>query len=185
MLTLLDINTPIATWVLARLFDEEMPIPRKNLLKKLCQASFDSMNADNDFADTMKKLEAEEYIEYSKADAPEFLPVQEHNVVSYLPSETKLQKVTKTHKGYVITEAGIIAFRRQIATPLEKIRRYADKLSSSHISKFEQLINELKSKSGSIISFAIKKCIDDAPYILKFIDSSKRELYKLGISLLE
>lgn len=54
MLTLLDINTPIATWVLARLFDDDMPIPRKNLLKKLCQASFDSMNADNDFADTMK-----------------------------------------------------------------------------------------------------------------------------------
>lgn len=118
-------------------------------------------------------------------ESSEFLPIQEHNVVSYLPSETKLQKVTKTHKGYVITEGGIIAFRRQIATPLEKIRMYADKFSSSHTSKFGQLINELKSKSGSIISFAIRKCTDDAPYILKFIDLSKRELYKLGISLLE
>lgn len=179
----MDIKTPIATWVLARLYDEKHPIPRKDLLKHLCQKSFDSMTNDSDFATTIDDLVESKCITFTKETFQEFVSIpQPANIMNlnFAPS-AKMKEVTTTREGYVIDDDGIIAFRRQIATPLEKIKDKIDKEStmipSQYKAKFEEIINTLKTGSD-IINMAIRFCVDDAPHILEFI---KTGLPLLGI----
>lgn len=177
----MNIQTPIATWILARLYDEPHPVPRKDLLKHLCQKSFDSMTNDSDFAKTIDDLIKSKYIEFTKDTFQEFVPIRETDVlVVAMGGANKMKEVTSTREGYVIAEDGIIAFRRQIATPLEKIKKKIESgsiLPASYKPKFEQIVNALKT-SHDIIHTAIIFCVDDAPQILEFI---KMTMSLLGI----
>lgn len=179
------IKTPIATWILARLYDEDNPISRKNLLRNLCQASFDSMSVDTDYSTTLSELEKEELIEFERRQVSDFIPVQQQSGFNpaMTPPETKLKEITKHVEGYSITEKGIIAFRKDIATPVEKIKKLTNKLSSSNQSKFRGILDELKRHTDSITSFAVNKCIENAPYILEFLKDCSNDLLNHGISI--
>ncbi|HYL65903.1 MAG TPA: hypothetical protein VEU72_01975 [Nitrosopumilaceae archaeon] len=153
----MNIKTPVATWILARLFNENKPVLRKDLLRNLCQASFDSMTSDDDFSKTTEMLVKGKYIQ-----------------------SVDIDNATGT-TGYLITEEGIIAFRRQISTALEKIQRQLDKIPSvTRNSKFTNIVNALKSNSN-ILTTSIKLCIDNAPQILEFIKTVTNELRSVGI----
>jgi len=177
----LNVQTPIATWVLARLYEEQHPIPRKDLLKHLCQKSFDMMTNDSDFATTMDELIESECIKLTEETFQDFVPIRETNpLVIAMNTQPKLKEITVTRKGYVIEDNGIIAFRRQIATPLEKIKDKVDKgavFPNTYKTKFEEIVNTLKT-SSDVIHTAIRFCVDDAPHVLEFI---KMVLPLLGI----
>jgi len=167
----MDIRNPIATWVLAKLYEEDQPISRKEILKKLCQASFESMSEMDEFSTIIKQLEDEKYIEYTRGNYTEYIPVQSKSSFA-TSSETKLQPVTKRKEGYEIGEAGIIAYRAQIISPLEKIKTQTDILPNEKESKFSVLTDKLKA-TRDVAEFAVKKCIENAPQILEFIKFAK------------
>lgn len=175
----LDIKTPTATWILARLYDEEIPISRKNLMKNLCQASFDSMVGENDFGNTMKQLTDAKYIEQINQSYTDLVTSP-----SLLAGVGGSQQVTREREGYVITELGIYAFRKQIATPLEKIKANIDKVPSmSRFEKFKNIIATLKANSN-LISLGVKLCVENAPLVIDFIKTMHAELVQLGIPIL-
>jgi hypothetical protein len=175
----LNINTPIATWILARLFDDEKPITRKNLLKNLCQASFSSMG-DNDFDITIKQLESEKYIEFTRSSISENIHVNSMGTLGL--GGTKIQPVTKEYEGYVISEKGIIEFRKQIATKIEKIRPLLHRLELNKIARFQKIIDTITS-TASLTDSVVKLCIDNAPLVLDFIRTIPTELANIGIQL--
>jgi hypothetical protein len=177
----LDVKTPIATWVLARLFNENHPISRKDLLRHLCQASFDSMTGDKDFANTIQKLIDAKYIEYTKEAYQDLVPVKDNDAFA-IQSSTKLQEIHRVSEGYVITDDGIIAFRRQIVTPLEKIQSHLNKIPSTIIkdNRFSKIFDALKS-NANILESAIQLCINNAPQILEFIRHVSNQLTSMGI----
>jgi len=179
------IKTPIATWILARLYDVDNPLPRKNLLRNLCQASFDSMSVDTDFSTTLSELEKEGLIEFERKDISDFIPIQQQSGFNpaLTPPETKLKEITKHVEGYSITEKGIIVFRRDIATPVEKIKKFTNKITPKNQSKFREFLDELKRHTGSITSFAVNKCIENAPYVLEFLKDCGNDLMNSGISI--
>ena len=150
----MKLTAPTAVWILAKLYDEEDPIGRKPLLKKLCQASFDLMNEGTEFSNTLAQLEKEKYVEQSYG----------------------------TEKGYEITEDGIIAFRRNFGTPFEKIKNRADKLPELKNSKFSLIVKTIKDSSDATTT-AAKLCIDNAPLVLEFLMYARSELTKLGINI--
>ena len=178
----MDIKTPVATWVLARLYNEEKPIQRKNLMKYLCNASFDSMTGEKDFGNTLKQLIDAKYIENTTEEYADFLDVLENPNAPEEEQTTRLQEVKRKREGFVITESGIYVFRKQIGTPLEKIQTYIDKIPSVTTNKFKKIVDALKLASD-IISTAVKLCVDNAPLVLEFIQKVAYELRSVGINL--
>lgn len=178
----LNINTPITTWILARLFDEEYPIPRKTLLKRLCQASFTSMMNDEDFGNEMEALEKDGYIEFERKDRIEHMPLTEENIVSATMTSTRYERVSTPVEGYVITEKGIIAFRKEIVTKIQNIKPHIDRLAAYKIEKFKT-ITETVEFSTDLLKDVVKLCVDNAPLVLEFIKSATTELSKIGIPL--
>ena len=177
---ILDIKTPISTWILARLFDEELPLGEKDLLRKLCQASFDSMNADNDFDNAITALRTAGYIEHGEKEYRELVPLRNNSLLTV--QETGMHEVTRKRTGFSITKAGIIAFRRQIATPIEKIVSNVNKLDPSKTSPFKKILNELNSHR-SILEASIALAIENAPHILEFIKNMAHQLALIGITV--
>ncbi len=179
----MEIKTPIATWVLAKLYNEELPIQRKDLMKYLCNASFDSMTGENDFANTMKQLLDSKYIENITREYSDFLPVTDNLSLPEEEQTTRLQEVKRKRDGYVITETGIYAFRKQIGTPIEKIRPHLTKLSmTAKTEKFRRVIETLKSESD-VMGPVIKLCVENAPLILEFMKAMPAILQSFGINL--
>src|SRR5437867_10286624 len=104
----MDIKQPVPLWIMARLYNEEHPVSLDDLARKLCQQSFESMVGDNDFNEAIQKLAEAKYIEYGERtfSVPSVLAAADRHV---------------TYHGYWITVDGIIAFRRQMGVPVEKI----------------------------------------------------------------
>ena len=155
----MDIYTPIPTWILAKLYEEEHPIERKTLLKNLCQASFDLMNEDSEFSNILTELQRAKYIERSDGTKNGYDIIQ-----------------------YEITEYGIIAFRRKFGNLFEKIKIYADKSQEIRSSKFSPMVRIIKHSSDMSTTVA-KMCIDNAPLVLEFLKYAGSELMKLGINI--
>ena len=59
----MKIPNSTAAWVLAELYIKDGLVPRMSLLRGLCQASFDSMNDENEFSNTIAELGKAGYIE--------------------------------------------------------------------------------------------------------------------------
>lgn len=175
----MDVKTPIATWILARLFNDDIPVTRKNLLRNLCQASFDSMTNDEDFSEAIRKLENAKYIEYARKKHTELAPI--HNPV-LITMSTGMQEVERTIEGYTITEAGIMAFRRQIITPLEKIIPHVSKTRSSKIPQFAEIVTTLSS-TINLAKSVVDLCTNNAPQVLDFIKILHNDLLSLGINI--
>lgn len=183
---ILDIRKPIATWILARLFDEDTPIPRKDLLRNLCQASFDSMLADTDFSQTINNLLNARYIEESEKEYTNFVPVKDNSSghTAHGTNTNRTRQVTQKIQGYIITEEGIIAFRKQIGTPLEKIQPHLNLFtgSASRFDKFKKIIESIKNKSNVLVP-AVKLCIENAPLVLEFLQEAQQVLTSHGIPI--
>ena len=171
----MDEIEPISTWILARLYDEEVPISRKNLLRNLCQASFDSMIANDDFSSIFDALIKNHYIEFEKQSYEDFYPVKKVDTIQFSENEEiSMQKITKIKEGFVISEQGIILFRTRIITQIEKIRPHLKKLENVE-TRFHSLIKELQSNSNTS-QVIIKACIENTPLVLEFINSVLKQL---------
>ena len=92
------------------------------------------------------------------------------------------EKVSKTHEGYVITEKGIIAFRKEIVTKIEGIKTQIDRLANYKIEKFNEITSRI-SYSTDILKDVVKLCTDNAPLVLEFIKTATTELSKIGVAL--
>lgn len=153
----MESNSPTFVWILAKLYDEEKPINRKNLLKKLCQASFELMSNETvDFNNALASLER--------------LKCIEHN---WDESGTSI---------FVISEVGIIKFRKDLGTPLIKINQNVDKFSSVKNKKFLNILEKIKN-SSDITTLAVKLCVDNTPFFIEFLNFASTQLLKYNIRL--
>lgn len=174
----MNIKTPIATWILTSLFDGGLPVSEKTLARNLCQASFASMAGDEDFEEIVKELEKSGYIEFTSKETTTHIQVPIPVAPSMIPlfdktkPDYKIQEVKVDHSGYVITVSGIMAVRRQIITPIEKIKQNIENYPENKVGKFKTIIDHLKSNATVTLS-TIKLCIDNAPLFLDFINYVK------------
>ena len=99
------------------------------------------MNDEGEFSSTMDELEKAGYIEQPFSDLR-----------------------------YQITETGIIVFRKEIGTPLQKARDNFNKISKHKDTKYAQIIKELD-EGRDITSTAATLCIKNAPRVLEFLVS--------------
>ncbi|MDE1764972.1 MAG: hypothetical protein KGI27_01725 [Thaumarchaeota archaeon] len=179
----MDIKTSVVTWILSYLYNQNVPIPRKDLLKKLCNASFDSMTGSNDFDSAIKQLTDAKYIENTTREVSEYVPVIDNLNLPEEEQTNKLQEMKHRVEGIVITEDGIFEYRKQIGTPLEKIQPHLDKVSASpQAQEFKGIIKTLKF-SDDVIGSAVKLCIENAPLIVKFIKEVPRILTSFGVNI--
>ena len=135
----MKIPNSTAAWVLAELYIKDGLVPRMSLLRGLCQASFDSMNDENEFSNTIAELGKAGYIEQ---------PFSESR--------------------YQITEMGIIIFRKEIGTPLQKAQDNYNEILELRDTKYDQIINALD-QTTDITLTAAKLCVKNAPLVLEFV----------------
>lgn len=182
-LILLDIKTPVTTWVLSYLYDKDVPVPKKELLKKLCKASFESMTSYNDFDNAIKQLTDAKYIENITKEVQDFVTLIDNPNLPDEEQTNRLQEVKRKVEGYVITEAGIFEYVKQIGTPITKIQPHLDKLTgTAQAQKFKTIIDTLKLYSDTIGS-VVKLCIENAPLVLKFIKEIPPVLLSFGVNI--
>lgn len=181
----MDIKSSIPTWVLSELFDGGLPRSEENLARNLCNASFASMTNDDDFEKNIEDMTTAGYIQYTTEESIDYkeIPITTPglSVMSQLTPNYKIKEITRKHTGYVITTKGIMAFRKQIITPIDKILPHIDKLSNIQGGKYGEIIKEMKSSAQTITRFVISKCIDNAPFFLKFLEYCITELSEKGM----
>ena len=135
----MKIRNPTAAWILAELYIKDDLVRRRSLVRQLCQASFESMNDENEFSSTMDELEQAGYIEQPLSDTR-----------------------------YQITEMGMIIFRKEIGTPLQKAQDNYNEILELRDTKYDQIINALD-QATDIALTAAKLCVKNAPLVLEFV----------------
>src|SRR5581483_5082343 len=107
---------PIALWIFARLFDSSINMGRRDLLKNLCQASFDTMNEVSDFDKGLELLVTDGLISSSKLGG-------------------------EAH--YNITEKGIITFRKDLVkTVLDSVKKVEN--NPGLFTKYKGIVESIK-----------------------------------------
>ncbi len=107
-ITIIDLTkSSIASWVLAKLYDQSQPLHRLELLKMLCQESFDLMNETNEYPDTLKTMVKLDYIAFKD----EKYSIEEQGIIAVrrqlitpiinLKKEGTIEKVTERFKQLV------------------------------------------------------------------------------------
>lgn len=163
-------------WILARLYNGAC-LDDKELLRKLCDASFDMIKETSDYDSALENLQNAKYIEnvtktieaFEKIDTPFALT-------------PKLQQVNKKISGFEITRAGLIAYRKEIIFPIQKTKPYFSKLDKkltepTHKELLQKLIN-----SSDMPTAIINACIDNAPLIMEILQKCFQLLSNHGIS---
>ena len=178
----MDIKSSIPTWVLSELFDGGLPKTDEYLARNLCKESFASMTNDDDFEKKIEELKAAKYIIFTTKESEDYKKVPiPPSILPGITPNYKMQEITRKHTGYVITTKGIMAFRKQIISPVDKILLHIDELSAIQGSEYGEIIKEIKSNSKNIAQYVIGKCIDNAPLFLKFLEYCVHELSKENI----
>lgn len=157
-MTMQDIRDPIPLWIMAKLYRSERPVDERILAKTLCKEALVMLDNDNLFTYTLDRLVDAKYIE------PLEKPYDKHKNPSGLNLQISRQILTKRYDGYMITTAGVLAFRRQITIPIEKIMAEVDRLSLAAAdpkdrNKFKEIIQTLKEStdlSNSLIDLVLK-----------------------------
>jgi hypothetical protein len=134
---------PVSTWILARLYDEDAGVTSRQLVKQLCQKSFQAMTSDDDYRRAMITLGNQGYIT---------------NVDS------------NTH---MITETGMIGLRRQVVYPIDKFIENGGNMPTSIRSKFYERVHHLQINKGHTTAAVVKWCIENTPEVLEFIKAIK------------
>lgn len=149
----------------------------------LCDDAFEMMK-DGDFKNTLDRLTKANYIQNS-VDKTFIDHVTLDKFTTVLTAEYK--EVERKYSGYEITTEGVLAFRRQIKIPIQKIMAHVDKFSRIYVepqkaSKYSEIINTLKQSSdlgNSVADLAIK----NSPLFGEFIVWAKDGLKALGIDI--
>ena len=121
----MKIGNSTAVWILAKLYRDDGFVARRSLVRELCQASFDLMDDENEFANVIAKLDDNGYI------------IRQRNTTNYQ-----------------ITEKGMIVFRQEIGSPLKKAENNLN-FTASQNAKYESIIRVLKEGGDITLNAAI------------------------------
>ena len=148
----------VEIWILARLFND-VCMDNKELLRELCDASFDMIQKASDYDAILEKLQETKYIEKVTKTIEDFKEVD-----GIIPLQKELKPITRKISGFEITTEGIIVYRRKLITPFQKMKPHFSKINNEVTeAAYKKVINKLN--SSDIATVVIKECIENAPRI--------------------
>ena len=152
----------VAVWILARLYDDTGGITRQDLLKNLCQASFETMSNNDEsdsFHESLKQLINSKYI----FDASSF--------TSGITSTIQPQADSGLYK---ITDKGIVAVRKEFGNKFINIQKHADQLTAIVNKKptYKKIFEAIKNSSNAV-STGIQLIVKNTPLVLSFITDAE------------
>ena len=132
---------------------------------------------EEDYDLVLERLQGKKYIKRVTKTIEDFREVKESLAVT-----PKLQQVNKRISGFEITRAGIIAYRKDIISPFQKMRPYLSNLDkklteTTHKEFLQELIN-----SSSISTTIINACINNAPLVVEILITYAQLLSNMNIS---
>jgi hypothetical protein len=149
----------------------------------LCDDAFEMMK-DDEFKDTLARLAKVNYIQ-NVVDKT----IIDHVPINAMPGSLsqEFKEVERKYSGYEITTDGVIAFRRQIKIPLQKIMAQVDKLAAIYMepkksAQFKQILATLK-ESTDLGNSAADLAIKNSPLFRDFLLWAKTGLKAFGIDI--
>jgi len=172
---------PISLWILARLMNDEL-MDKKDLLKKLCAASFDMIKDAEYYNKILEQMEDKKWIVITTKtiDNTKLMVDPSDQTFTYDPSQhSEPIKVTDQHiiSGYQIDLEGIIKFRQCAVEPCKYL---LDSIAEDGIlpsdNTVEIFVAELKESKNNLTSFVISRILNNAPYFIQIITETMDSL---------